>query len=229
MSTLRQTILKGVAVLMTLTPALVASAAEDVVLAENGATEYAVLLPDDASEVQKTAAEELRNYLRQIADVELPVMTESEAASAGRLKTLETAGLFVIGPSATSQRALGELDESKIGYDGIVLKNVGSSFVLTGSPERGPLYAVYEFLERKCGVRWWTAQETTVPRAVDGRLAIEPTLDVVYAPKIRSRESYYLGAFDGPRIAAATATGRRFRASMAVTGPTRMGCIPRLR
>ena len=209
MPTLRQTILKGVAVFITLASTLAAPAADDVVIAENGATEYAVLLPDDASEVQKTAAEELRSYLRQIADVDTRVITESEATAAGRLATLETASLFVIGPSATSQRALGELDESKIGYDGIVLKNVGSSFVLSGSPERGPLYAVYEFLERKCGVRWWTAQETTIPRAVNGRLAIDPTLDLVYEPRILSRESYYLGAFDGLFAAHSRCNGDR--------------------
>ncbi len=170
--------------------------AEPVLLASGGESGYAIVVPDAGTAVQQTAASELRDYIRQIADVELPVMSESEASAAGRLDSLEDAKLFIIGPCATSQKALGELDESSIGYDGIILKNVGSSFVLSGTADRGVLFAVYEFLEEKLGVRWWTSTETRIPRAPEGRIEIDPTLDVFYAPRIQTRESFCLCAFE---------------------------------
>lgn len=178
------------------------------VLADAGTSDYAVLLPDDASEVQVTAAEELRDYVRQVADVEIPTIREEAAAQEGRLDAIESAKLLIIGPSATSRKILGET-ESSIGYDGIILKRVGNSIVFSGAPGRGPLYAVYEFLERELGIRWLTAAETTVPRAKNGRLEIDGDLDVVYAPKILSRESYYLGAFDGVFAARSRCNGDR--------------------
>ena len=102
-----------------------AYADSELVLADAGTSDYAVLLPDDASEVQVTAAEELRDYVRQVADVEIPTIREEAAAQEGRLDAIESAKLLIIGPSATSRKILGET-ESSIGYDGIILKRVGN-------------------------------------------------------------------------------------------------------
>ena len=174
----------------------VVALATNITVVNNGATEYSILIPNAPSPIQQTATNELQAYLREITDVELPIVTESDARASGRLESLADAKLIIIGPSATSKRALADDSESTIATDGVILRSVGNSLVLSGAPGRGPLYAVYEFLESQLGVRWWTATETTIPRAQHGTLTIDSALDVRYAPRITTREPYYLGAFD---------------------------------
>ena len=182
-------------ILITLASSSQIQAASPITLSSNGATEYAILIPENPTPVQQTAANELQFYLREMTGAEFPIVKE-DPKRGGRINSFDDAKLLIIGPSATSRRALADDSEATIAKDGIILRNVGSSIVLSGAPERGPLYAVYEFLEAKLGCRWWTATEATIPRAPNGTLVIDPTLDVDYAPKIQTREPYYLGAFD---------------------------------
>ncbi|MCX7047695.1 MAG: DUF4838 domain-containing protein, partial [Candidatus Sumerlaeota bacterium] len=59
---------------------------------------------------------------------------------------------------------------------------------------RGMLYAVYVFLEDVVGCRWWTSDESFIPRKPT--LEIAP-LDISYAPPLRCREAFYRDAFNG--------------------------------
>lgn len=154
-------------------------------LAESYVSAYTIVLPDEPSVVQQTAASELQTYVERISGARLPIASESEAPAER---------LLVIGPSALSQKLLGDLDESTIEQDGIVVKTIGENVVLTGSPERGPIYAAYEFLEA-LGVRWLTSAEEYVPRDPNAAL---PRLDVNYAPRLKYRESFYRDAFSSP-------------------------------
>jgi hypothetical protein len=157
--------------------------ADDLVLAENGRSDYAIVLPDAPTPVQKTAANELRSYFAQATGAELPILAEKDADDAAKI--------IAIGPGPLSQKLLGDaVDESKLAYDGIVMKRVGDSIVLTGHAQRGALYAVYEFLETRLGVRWWTSSETTVPKSAVVKV---DELDYAYAPKLEYRDSYYRG------------------------------------
>ena len=81
-------------------------------------------------------------------------------------------------------------DEAATPYDGIILKQAGSSIVFSGHPVRGPLYAVYTFLEDELGCRWWTSTESFIPKT--DRIEAGD-FDVVYAPKLIYRESFYAG------------------------------------
>ena len=47
-------------------------------LFKNGQSEYAIVLCDNASSSEKTAAEELQAYLRQISGAELPLINSNE-------------------------------------------------------------------------------------------------------------------------------------------------------
>lgn len=73
-----------------------------------------------------------------------------------------------------------------------MLKTVPPHLVLTGAEgsKRGTLYAVYEFLEREVGVRWWTHTEEFVPQTP--ALAIRP-LDIRYKPPFLYRETFSWG------------------------------------
>ncbi|MCF0234063.1 MAG: DUF4838 domain-containing protein [Thermoguttaceae bacterium] len=173
-----------VAFLATVLPRL-AFCADPLILADGGTSAYQIVLPDAPSAVQTTAANEFQTYFKEATGVELPIVAENAASDANRI---------VIGPSALSQKLLGDaINEAEIQYDGIVLKRVGDSIVLTGHPQRGSLYAVYEFLETQLGVRWWTSTETTVPKVETVKI---DALDYSFAPKLEYRESYYRDSFN---------------------------------
>ena len=163
-----------------------AAAAEKLTLADRGGTEYTILVPDGASPVQISAAAELAETLQKISGAPFPIKKESEIAAVSPEEKL-----LVIGPGAASKALLGaEADEDAVPYDGIILKQTGKSIVFSGHPVRGPLYAVYTFLEDELGCRWWTSTESFIPKT--DRIEADD-FDVVYAPKLIYRESFYAG------------------------------------
>ncbi|MBQ6158841.1 MAG: DUF4838 domain-containing protein, partial [Thermoguttaceae bacterium] len=171
--------------LLVILAAAAARSAETLTLTQDGKTDYTVVLPENATPVQVSAATELAETLRAISGAAFPVKKESEVAAGPGAK------LLVIGPSETSKSLLGDAaDEAATPYDGIILKQVGSSIVFSGHPVRGPLYAVYTFLEDELGCRWWTSTESFIPKT--DRIEAGD-FDVVYAPKLIYRESFYAG------------------------------------
>ncbi|MFN6017041.1 MAG: DUF4838 domain-containing protein [Verrucomicrobiota bacterium] len=160
-------------------------------LSTDGKTKACITLADSASVSEKTAAAELASYLKKVTGAEFPVVKPQEAA--GR-------PTIAVGPGA-AKALLPDLDlvklgEKGLGDDGIVLKSVGRNLILTGAEgsQRGTLYAVYEFLEREAGVRWWTHTEETVPQKPT--LVVAP-LDVRYKPPFLYREPFSWGITQG--------------------------------
>lgn len=153
-------------------------------LAKDGAARAVIVLPDAATPVERSAAEELRLHLDQVTGARFAVTNESAAPAGPRL---------LVGNTAALARLMPGFDPKAVAYDGIALKTVGRDVILTGHPRRGALYAVYTFLEDVVGVRWWTSTETYVPKKPALPL---PELDVRYAPPLRFREAYYLDSFN---------------------------------
>ena len=88
----------------------------------------------------------------------------------------------------------------KLGADGIRVFSQGDCIFFGGEGTRGPLYAVYTFLENEVGIRWWTPTEFEIPSRT--RLSV-PRQDLAYTPPIRVRETFYYHAFD-PILPSAT-------------------------
>lgn len=146
-------------------------------LAVEGRTDYAIVLPEKAGAVEQRAATELQNHLNQITGAEFAVL--EHGAAADRALRIEIAS------------------DAKLPYDAISLGIDGMTLKLGGHPQRGPLYAVYTFLEDVGGVRWWTPTETDVPKRPTFEVSaadlqkIPGLKDGVYAPKLIYRETYY--------------------------------------
>ena len=112
-----------------------------------------IALPQDPSSVERYAAEVLADYIQRVSGRRLPVAASSEKAPEKSI---------CIGPEH-ARRLLGKLpalaEEESLG------KSIGGRLILTGSRKdaRGTLYAVYEFLERELGVRFYTPCAEKVP------------------------------------------------------------------
>jgi hypothetical protein len=151
-----------------------------------GKTDYVIVLPVEPTPVERTAAKELKEHLDSITGADFVVVKESEADPARPQ--------IVVGNSKRSKQLLPKLDVTKLPYDGIIIKCVGTNLILLGHPKRGTLYAVNTFLEDGVGVRWWTSTESFIPK----RPTLEiPVLNIEYAPKLIYREAYYRDAREG--------------------------------
>ncbi len=169
-------------------------------ITSGGKTGYVIVTPVEPAPAVQTAAQELQEHLAEVSGATLEILCEDKAAA--------DAKQILVGPSRRAKKLLPDIDPAKLGHDGIVIKTVGDNIVLLGRPPRGTLYAVYTFLEDVVGCRWWTSTESFVPKKPD--LSV-PTLDVNYAPRIRSREAYYRDAFNGRFAARSKCNGNYVR------------------
>ena len=154
-----------------------------------GAPVPVVVLPDSPTTVEKSAAAELAGELGKCLG-ETPKIVAEAAARPDDTK------LFVGATQAAKKaRGSGTAVSSKPPYqvDEVFLKSIDGGVVMDGDPARAPLYAVDLYLEKYCGVRWWTSDAATYPK-----LSAAPSsgIDVQYAPQFKYRETYYLDGFD---------------------------------
>ena len=172
--------------LLLFVPALVASASDDLQLSRDGRSDYVIIIPENATAVDQTAAGELQEHLAQVTGATLPIRSTEE--------TPVDQPRIVLGDSPLTRKLLPGFDPAKLAPDAIVIKTIGRDVVLVGHPRRGTLYAVFTFLEDVVGVRWWTSTESTIPR--QPTLSI-PSLDMAYTPKLIDRATRYLQLSDG--------------------------------
>ena len=168
----------------------VCAAAANITLAAHGQTDYCIVISADAIAPEKTAANELRDCLKQMTGADFPVKLEGEVS--------EDQPQILVGPSARLRSLAPKVDWQAFGTDGILMRTQGRNLLLAGGRPRGTLYAVETFLEDVGGCRWWTSSESTIPH--HGVFTI-PALDRTCTPKIRSREAFYRDCNEHPNFA----------------------------
>lgn len=154
-------------------------------IARDGVAMTKIVIPENATPVEHSAAEELLLHLEQITGAIFTIVPENASAP--------DCSRLMVGATKAARSVLGNQVVNGFAIDAILLKTSESDLFLLGHPRRGVLYAVYAFLEEVLGVRWWTGDETYVPRVTTLSL---PQLDMSYQPSFHFRETYYLGAFD---------------------------------
>ena len=144
-------------------------------LAKDGATAWKIVLPENATIVEKTAARELAEHLKLVTGADFPTVAEKDAPADGK-------SLIFVGNTAKAPKKEYKFDE-------ILIKLDGGNLILAGHEKRGCLYAVYSFLQDVVGVRWWTPADSFIPKKPT--LAVADDLNVSYAPQMISREMYH--------------------------------------
>ena len=132
------------------------------VLADDGVSEYRIVLPKKATEVQLAAASELQRYFYSVTGAKLAIESD---------KTEPHTHEILIGDT---NRPEGEKEIARdfLGEEGFIIRNVGNNLYITGKEDRGTLYGVYAFIEEYLGVRYWGENEESIPRV--NTLVIEP-------------------------------------------------------
>ena len=143
-------------------------------------SDYVIVISENASPSEITAANKLNEYFGKICGVTLPVVTDNTDVAEKEIiigKTDREGDLFTI-------------DRTTLGDDGIVIKTIGDKIVLSGAEQRGAIYSVYTFLEEYFGCRWFTHDLTVVPKAE--KLLIPAAIDYTYVPSIIFRENDWI-------------------------------------
>lgn len=153
---------------------------------------FAIVIPVKAPPVVRYAAQELSDRLFQVTGFRAEPRHQAEAGGP----------VFLLG--ATPEAAALGLDPARLDRDGFFIRTDGDRILLLGQDdpagrperggrfERGTLFAVYDFLERFAGVRYYFPGEigTLAPR--QERLLL-PEIDLVERPDNTYRRIYCTG------------------------------------
>ncbi len=162
-----------------------AAPAADLVLAENGKSDYQIVLADDASPSTRHGAEELQMFLEQISGAKLPIVSDRSPARPHEILVGDGAHLRTLGQN---------FELPSLGAEGYVLRTVGERLVIAGGRLRGNMYGVYGFLEDHLGCRWFAPGVSRIPK--QNRLVVG-AIDDRQKPALEYREPFVHECFDG--------------------------------
>jgi len=119
-------------------------------VAEDGVAKCSIVVPAEASEAERGAAEELGQYLQRISGAQFPVAREN-APPAGFV--------IAVGRTELAERSGAAGQAAKLKSGGFVIRTTDDGLVLVGRDDLGTQYAVYTLLETYLGVRWFVPTE----------------------------------------------------------------------
>jgi hypothetical protein len=170
-----------------------------IVITANGLPKSVIVTNTEATKTEKFAAQELQTYLRKISGVEIPVKTDSENPQGNRI---------LLGQNRLTEEL--DLKRKGLSREGFHIKTIGNDLVLVGVDDVGTQFAVYTFLEKYLGVRWFWPGELGEVIPQMKTIKIEK-IDDIQEPDFKWRNRGPEGALWG-----------------ATTGPTEMHARERL-
>ena len=133
-------------------------------LAENGATNYSIVIASDAPEPVEKAASELSTFLGQMTGAEFAVLRDDAAPSN-----------FEIVLGETKRKSLADVPselQPKAWEGFVLLREDERLYIIGGRIPRGTLYGVYDFLEQDLAVRFLADDVNHVPKRTTLKVAV---------------------------------------------------------
>lgn len=129
-------------------------------LFKDGKSDYTIIVSQNASILEHTAAKELQQYIKQISGAVLNIASQPSR---------KQKNLFV--GYNEHVRTLTKAQRPEDDSESFVYQTIGNNLVIYGGKNRGTAYGVYTFLERELGVRWYSHDYTKVPRKLRYKLS----------------------------------------------------------
>ncbi|MEZ4810628.1 MAG: DUF4838 domain-containing protein [Allomuricauda sp.] len=152
---------------------------DQIVLAKKGRTDHEILLADQATESQQKSAAILQSYLKKVSNVELAIVSESAQ-------------------TAKKKIYIGNFGNDSLESHQIRIKTDGDDLFILGGSDGAVQNAVYEFLERYLGCKWYAPGVEAIPTTKT--LALEP-MDYSYSPEITTRTVHSRLFYENPEYA----------------------------
>lgn len=164
----------------------------------NNTSPYRIVLPKTADAATVNAANELSAYLAKITGVTLPVVTDDTPAAEHEI---------IVGIARDAGAVIPDI--AGLGEDGFVIRVLGERLYLLGASGRGNLYAVYDFLEKFAGCRFYASYFEKIPTT--DTLAIPADTDIREVPVFTVRNTFWADYKDDMFCAKRKANGRKFK------------------
>jgi len=159
--------------------------AQSLTLADNGRSDFRIVIAKTPSPSVQWAAEELQKWLKEMTGATLPIVADDTPVGAHEI---------VLGANARLQALGVEAPLKELGVEGYILRTKGPHLLLIGGPVRGAVYSVFGLLEDHLGCRWFTPEVSRIPKLT--RLVVDP-LDEKKIPALEYREPFVMDCFDG--------------------------------
>lgn len=167
-------------------------------LAKNHQSDYRIVISQTADTATVNAANELSAYLAKITGATLPVVTDDTPAAKREI---------IVGIARDAEDVIPDI--TALGEDGFVIHTHGEKLYLLGASGRGNLYAVYEFLEKFAGCRFYASYFEKIPQT--DTLTIPADTDIREIPVFTVRNTFWADYKDDMFCAKRKANGRKFK------------------
>lgn len=157
------------------------SAQKNLVIVNNGKSNYKIVIPADANEIEKQAAAVLQDYIHKISNCTLPIVSQKPSATARQV---------IIGRNSL----IANNEVKGLGGDGILIKKINNSLILTGGERKGILYSVYTLLEDYLGCRMYTSKVIEVPHK--SLISLPASIYKKQVPTFAYRMTFFTDALD---------------------------------
>ena len=135
---------------------LLTSCTKRYVLFSHGRSSYVIVVDADAPASERYAAQELRDWLREVSGAELPIVASIDSGCPDHR--------LIVGYNELTARLVPVAERPDDRDDSFTWQNVGGDILFWGGAKRGTLYAVYSFLEEEMGCRWYSATVSVAPK-----------------------------------------------------------------
>ena len=159
---------------------------------------YRIVLPQTADAATVNAANELSAYLAKVTGVTLPTVTDDMPAAGCEI---------VVGIARDAENVIPDI--TALGEDGFVIRVCENKLYLLGASGRGNLYAVYDFLEKFAGCRFYASYYEKIPQT--DLLTVPGEADIREIPVFTVRNTFWADYRDDIFCAKRKANGRKFK------------------
>jgi hypothetical protein len=128
---------------------------DTITLAENGKTEYKIVIPANTDVSTKAVAADFAGILKKITGAEFAVIDDTRPANAKEI---------IIGSGNKRLKKLGLAEMTKgFAHGEYEILSSGDKLIIAGVPERGSINGMYGFLQDHLGCRWFTPGASKIP------------------------------------------------------------------
>jgi len=153
----------------------------ELTIIDNGYSNYTIVIPALATEIEKKAAYKLQYYPREMSGTKLKVIPEN--------KPWQSHAIYVGGCNSAKKL---NIDFPALEEDGFSLKTQGQDFFICGGKRKGTLFGVYDFLEQ-VGFRKYSPDAELIPKK---KLLRIPQYNITEIPVFHYRETLMPDASD---------------------------------
>lgn len=112
-------------------------------IANNGLTDYSIVIKNDATTLETFAAEELQMLLKEATGAVLPILVDQG------IQFTAQSNYISLGNNLIASQAGVEAKEQLVKKQGFIIKTVGKSIFISGAYAEGTLFGVYGWLEKE--------------------------------------------------------------------------------